>query len=93
MEWKPYVRGQAIRVFWHDSSHQAGWHYPGDEAMPVHIERVATLGWVVSTSSDGINMTTSISKNGGILSLVSIPWLSITHIQELSEWNRDASLP
>lgn len=93
MEYRSFTRGQAIRVFWHDSAHLSGWQYEEDTPIPVHIERVATLGWVVSVSKDGINMTTSISKNGGVLSLVAIPWLSITAIQELSEWNRDVNLP
>ncbi|CAN5950560.1 unnamed protein product [Sphagnum jensenii] len=86
-----FPRGRALRVFWQDSTQLSGWQY--GEEVPVHIERVATLGWVVSSSKDGINMTTSLSKNGGALSLVAIPWLAITHIQELPEWDRNSNLP
>ena len=90
MKPQTYLRGQALRVFWVDSSHRAGWRY---DDPPVLIEEVSTLGWVVNTNRKGLNMTTSISKHGGILSLVTIPWQSVTNIQVIPEWNRDANLP
>jgi len=91
MKPREYTRGKALRVFWVDSTQTAGWKY--DEEIPVTIERIATLGWVVTTSPDGMNMTTTLSRHGGVLSFVSIPWRAITHIQELNEWDREANLP
>jgi hypothetical protein len=35
-----------------------------------------------------LNMTSTISKLGGVLGLVTIPWACITSIQELEDWNR-----
>jgi hypothetical protein len=91
MKPRAFSRGTALRVFWVDSSQTAGWKY--DENIPVMVEKIATLGWVTDTSSDGINMTSTLSKHGGVLSYISIPWKAIVHIQELNEWDRDANLP
>lgn len=90
MKPEKFSRGTALRVFWVDSSQTAGWQY---DETPVLIEKIATLGWVVNTSEDGINMTSTLSRHGGALSLVAIPWACITYIQTLPEWNRDANLP
>lgn len=81
-----YTRGDALRVAWVDSTEQSGWMYA--EEPPVHIERIVTTGFVVNTSPDGINLTHSLSKLGGVLGLVTIPWACITSIQELKDWNR-----
>lgn len=91
MKSQSFPRGKALRVFWLDSTQSGGWNY--DAEPPVHIEKIATLGWVVNTSTEGINMTTTLSRHGGVLSLVSIPWQAVTHIQEYDEWNRDEGLP
>lgn len=81
-----YDRGTALRVFWVDSAQSSGWRY--EENPPVHIEEVVTLGFVANTSDKGISLTTSMSDNGGILSMVMIPWEAITRIQELESWGR-----
>lgn len=91
MKSQSFPRGKAIRVFWVDSTQSAGWKY--GEEIPVTIEKIATLGWVVGTSKDGLNMTTTLSQNGGVLSIVAIPWQSVVHIQECNEWDRDVNLP
>lgn len=91
MKPKSFPRGKALRVFWVDSTQTAGWRY--EETPPLLIEKIATLGWVVNTTHEGVNLTTTISKHGGVLSLVTIPWQAVTHIQELTEWDRDSNLP
>jgi hypothetical protein len=86
-----FPRGKALRVFWVDSTQIAGWRY-GDQ-IPVHIEKIITLGWVVNCSTEGIGMTTTIAESGSVLSSVMIPWVAVVHIQELNEWDRDSNLP
>jgi hypothetical protein len=86
-----FSRGDALRVFWVDSTQTAGWQYESE--IPVLIEKIATLGWVTDTSDEGLNITTTISRQGGVLSIVTIPWKAITCIQELKDWNRDVNLP
>lgn len=81
-----YRRGQALRVFWVDSTECGGWHY--GENLPVQIEMVESLGWVVNTSGKGLSITTTISDRGGVLATVSIPWGAITGIQDIPEWGR-----
>lgn len=91
MKPEKYRRGKALRVFWVDSTENAGWHY--GENPPVYIEEVVSLGWVASTSDKGLNLTTTISERGGTLSLVSIPWEAITDIQDIPEWGRYDEIP
>lgn len=91
MKPEKYDRGTALRVFWVDSTQSEGWRY--EENPPVHIEEVLTLGFVANTSAMGISLTTTMSDNGGILSLVTIPWEAITFIQELKDWGRYFNLP
>lgn len=86
-----FPRGTALRVFWVDSTQTAGWMY--DLHPPVEVENVATLGWAVNSTVNGLNLTSTLSKRGGVLSVVTIPWAAITDIQELKEWNRDVNLP
>lgn len=86
MKPQTYARGIALRVTWVDSTQSHGWLYT--ENPPVHIERIVTQGFAVNTSPDGLNMTSTISKLGGVLGLVTIPWACITSIQELEDWNR-----
>lgn len=85
------MRGQALRVFWVDSTQSAGWRY--EDNPPVHVEDVVSLGFFVNDSPKGINITTTLSDNGGILSYTTIPWEAVTVIQDIPEWDRHASLP
>lgn len=86
-----FRRGTALRVFWVDSTHTPGWIY--DEHPTVEVENVSTLGWAVNSTVRGLNLTSTLSTRGGLLSLVTIPWAAITDIQELKEWNRDTNIP
>jgi hypothetical protein len=85
--------GDAIRVFWEDSTQSGGWCHPHCEETPVRIEDVCSLGFFVNSSERGLNLTTSLSSHGGVLSIVSIPWASIRTIQRIPEWNSDHNLP
>lgn len=86
-----FRRGTALRVFWVDSTQTPGWLY--EDLPEVKIEKVATLGWAVNSTIEGLNLTSTLSRRGGILTLVTIPWRAITDIQELKEWNRDTNIP
>jgi hypothetical protein len=86
MKPEKYRRGQALRVLWVDSTQRAGWLY--DEHPPVHVEEVVTQGFVVNQSPKGLNITSTISEAGGVLSLVTIPWECITDIQDIEDWGR-----
>lgn len=86
MKPEKYRRGQALRVLWVDSTETAGWLYLTNP--PVHIEVVVTQGFVVNTSDEGINLTSTLSDNGGILSMVSIPWEAVKDIQDIEDWGR-----
>lgn len=86
-----FRRGTALRVFWLDSTQTAGWLY--EDHPEIMVEKCATLGWVVNSSIKGLNLTSTLSTRGGVLSLVTIPWKAITDIQELKEWDRDANIP
>lgn len=86
-----FRRGTALRVFWVDSTQTSGWLY--DSLPDVQVENVATLGWAVNSTINGLNITSTLSRRGGILSIVTIPWRAITDIQELKEWNRDTNIP
>jgi hypothetical protein len=86
-----YPRGKALRVFWVDSTQSGGWRY--GENHSVVIENIATLGWITETDEDGLSMTSTLSRHGGVLTVVSIPWQAVVDIQELPEWDRDANLP
>lgn len=76
-----YRRGIALCVHWVDSTQSEGWMY--EEAPPVHIEEIKTTGHFVNSSKQGLNMTSTLSKLGGVLGLVTIPWAAVTSIQEL----------
>lgn len=91
MKPKMFPKGLALRVFWVDSTQIAGWRYADN--LPVHIEKIVTLGWVVNCSDEGISLTTTIASSGSVLSSVMIPWVSVVHVQELNEWDRDSNLP
>jgi hypothetical protein len=91
MKPEKYRRGQALRVFWVDSTQSQGWRY--DENPSVHVENVATLGFFVNSDLRGINMTSTLSDAGGSLSLVTIPWQAITDIQDISDWDQFTGYP
>lgn len=91
MKQQKFERGDALRVFWVDSTQSAGWMYESNP--PVHVEEVTSLGFFVNSSVKGINLSTTLSENGGILSLITIPWECITGIQEIHEWGKGFNLP
>lgn len=86
MKPEEYIKGQALRVFWVDSTQSAGWQYA--EHPPVHIEEVVSLGFFINSSPKGVNLSHSLSEHGAVLSLVTIPWEAITHIQDIEGWGR-----
>lgn len=91
MKPEKYSRGQTLRVFWVDSTQSAGWRYEANP--PVKIEEIVSIGFVAGCSEVGINLTTTVSDGGGVLSFVSIPWEAITHIQDIPDWGRYEKLP
>lgn len=76
-----YRRGTALRVTWVDSTESSGWMY--EKTPAVHVEEVTTTGHFVNSTDKGLNMTSTLSKLGGVLGLVTIPWQSVTSIQEI----------
>ena len=77
--------GTAVSVKWLDSVINFGWSNPRKNYPP---QTISSLGYVVSVGKDMLTLTTAYSSHqGGILSPLSIPWVSITELEEVPEHN------
>lgn len=82
-----YAKGIALRVSWVDSTQRSGWMY--EENPPVVVEDIITQGFFINSTKVGMNISSTMSEGGGILSLVTIPWEAIKNVQIIEEWSRD----
>lgn len=77
--------GDAVRVYWLDSSVQEGWQRtpPKDGTG-----QIVTLGYVIESSLATLVISHSIEKSGPFLSTLSIPRGAIVSVEKLKELTR-----
>lgn len=83
MEARKLPFGKAVSVFWVDSAAHHGWTNPDNELNDTTA--IVSLGYVTKTDNDKVVLTSSITKDLGVLCPISIPWVAIFQVQELPQ--------
>lgn len=79
-------KGKAVKVDWVDSATQMGWNYNAEGFIPEDVESIA---FVVEANRRCLTLSTSMSRRGGIVSALMIPWEAVKKITLLAEpWTK-----
>lgn len=70
-------KGKAVFVNWVDSATQSGWNYGEQGFKP---ETIKSLAFVVQSTPRCLTLSTSITRRGGIVSALMIPWEAIKKV-------------
>lgn len=65
--------GTVVAIKWVDSHTDQGWNR-STLVEKWELQRINTIGYVISSNRDGLKVTTSISNKGFTMDDLSIPW-------------------
>lgn len=77
---------QLVKITWEDSSYEKGWHYrseDGDYQFGDPCRRIETVGYIVENRGDVLVISGSLSRTGGVLCPLFIPYGMIVEILAL----------